>query len=248
MEARKIIMQLAYNTNGDWLSMYNALCEKKFEFEPADVEQTEQKLFTQGWNYLTIIDEKFNQNMKNCIKTPLCLFYKGDINLLNSENRKVAYVGSRETNNYNKMAINDLMEKEQDDTIIVATLGTEITEFIVECALFNNLKMIIITNKRFNKREEKLINKIILGGGLIITEHPNGYVKDYSMIMQKYRLIACVADEIICANIRQYSSYNILITYALDMGKDIKMIPQPIDEKEWVNNELINEGALVATC
>lgn len=63
--------------------------------------------------------------------------------------------------------------------------------------------------------------------------------------MGRYRIMTALADKVVIpCGVKNRSGSMLLITHALTLGKEIFVVPTSLAEKEYVNNQLIYEGAI----
>lgn len=195
-------------------------------------------------NCFTIFDDIYPKEFYRLAVPPLVLFYKGDLSLLYKD--KIGVVGSRVTCDYALKATKDLVLNKKDK-VIVSGLAKGIDAYAHKYAdktigiLGCGIDYIYpLENKHLYKKLEK--------EGLIISEYPY-LIKPYKDHFPfRNRLIAALASEVYVMQSRKNSGTFTTINEALTLGKNIKILPYDIYNKEGIfNNYLIEEGASLIT-
>ncbi len=151
-------------------------------------------------------------------KQPICLFYKGDLELLNFDNPCVAVIGLLTPDiNIEKRETKVVSELVKKNVTIVSGLALGCDTIAHRTALQYNGKTIAILPSPLNnilpKENKKLAEEIVCKGGLLISE----YYEDFTSVMElrgryemRDRLQALFSNAVILA-----ASYS-----QLDKGKD----------------------------
>jgi DNA processing protein len=82
LNGSKIMLALALKYNGDWSSIYSAV-QSKTSIEEDEIESLIAAI-PSDVSYVTIVDPNYPDNFKRSYKPPFCLFYKGDLNMINN--------------------------------------------------------------------------------------------------------------------------------------------------------------------
>lgn len=238
METRNILIALAIKHQGDWDRIYKDICAKNCPSE-SELEQAE------GVKAITIVDENYPSVLKNVYKPPFVLFYEGDINLLNSNNI-VAIMGAREPSAYSLQATLDIVDNNYQDNVIMTTLAKGISMQATIRALDNNQKTIVVLayGLDIDYLGSQNVLPMIKESGLAITEYPQGTQPQNENFAARMRIISALANELAITEVGKQSGILIAVNYALQMGKDIYVLPQRVDTDTY-NNTLISEGAQV---
>lgn len=190
----------------------------------------------------TVFDDCYPMEFMMLNRPPLVVFYKGNLELLGE--RKIGVVGSRNACEYALNSTKALVIN-KSDKVIVSGLAKGVDAYAHKYArktigiLGCGIDYIYpFENKELYKRMEK--------EGLILSEYPN-IVKPLKYHFPfRNRLIAALSDEIYIMQSRKASGTITTINEALELGKDIKVLPYDIFNPDGIyNNFLINEGALM---
>lgn len=193
-------------------------------------------------NCLTILDKEYPIDFF-CLKTPpFVLFYKGNLNLL--KEKKIAIVGSRDACTYAIEATKKLSLKNKDK-VIVSGLAKGIDAIAHQYA-DKTIGIIGCGIDYIYPYENKNLYEKIIKDGLLISEYPEfckplGYHFPF-----RNRLIAALAQTVYIMQSKEKSGTITTVNEALELGKDIKVLPFDIFSEEGIyNNQLINDGALM---
>ena len=193
-------------------------------------------------NAFTIYDDIYPNELLDLKYPPLVLYYKGNLNLLKEE--KISIVGSRKANNYALKATKCLVEK-NIDKVIVSGLALGIdgqahryahkTIGILGCGI----------DYIYPYKNKYLFDKLE-NEGLILSEYPH-QVKPFAYNFPfRNRIIAGLSQTLYVMQSNKKSGTMSTINEALELGRDIKVLPYDIFNKDGIhNNNLINEGALL---
>jgi len=241
MDSKKLLLNLAVYYNGDWDQIYNHISQKLEP--PEDIDDS--KL-----NYITILDDDYPLSLKHSLKPPFVLFYKGNINLLKRKNL-IGVSGSREVSEYGKIACKTIVSKlTRDNIVIVSGLAkgidtiahlTTITRHGETIAVIGNGLDIV-----YPLDNKGLVDDILDHNGLILSEYPLGVQPAPEHFPMRDRIIAGISDLLIIPECKEKSGTLITVQYAVADGKDIYVVPHPIDDNTY-NNELIKQGAYCIT-
>ena len=226
---REKLIACSFSLGGEYNAIYKAVKEDR-DIEGIHID-----------NAVTILDEEYPKAFLDLTYPPFVFYYKGDLSLLKEE--KIAIVGSRNPCEYSLKATEGL-SKHYEDKVIVSGLAKGIDA----CAHRNAKKTIGILgcgidyiypacNRELIKRVEK--------EGLIISEYPL-LTKPYACHFPfRNRLIAALSDRVYIMQSSKRSGTMTTINEALELGKEIRVLPYDIFMEEGrQNNLLIYEGAI----
>lgn len=230
MGIREKLIALSLKYDGDYYKISEAI-EKQEDIKEVYLD-----------NCLTIFDDNYPKSLLELKKPPYVLYYKGDIKLL--KEKCIGVVGSRIACKYALDATKELVNH-YNDLIIVSGLAKGIDGMahevanrsigVLGCGIdyiypYDNLKLFL--------RLEK--------SGLIISEYP-GHVKPYGYHFPfRNRIIAALSERVYVMQSSQKSGTVTTINEALELNKDIKVLPYDIHNiYGQYNNKLINDGALL---
>lgn len=191
-------------------------------------------------NCITIFDEQYPKKFLDLKDPPLVLFYKGDISLL--KENCIGIVGSRRPSDYS-LAATKLLALNNKDKVIVSGLAKGIDGTAHKYA-YKSIGILGCGIDYIYPKENEYLFKRLENEGLIISEYPfNTPPFPYNFPFRN-RLIAALSEEIYIMEAHEKSGTLTTLNAALELGKDIKVLPFDIFKKEGeYNNYLINEGA-----
>lgn len=243
---RNILLAMSISNNGDWEKMY-AMLKNKVYLDSEEIHKNYAKVKS---NFLTITDATYPTKLKQCWHPPLCLYYYGNISLLDS-NKILSVVGSRENSNYSKNAVEKIVRnvvRLDKDVIVCSGMAKGIDSIAMRAAMKENGKVISILGSGI-ENPYPLENKDIYEyckteNGLILSEWPLDFEPLKENFPIRNRLIATLADTLFVGQCNVMSGTSITIKYALEFGKNICVLPQPISDED-MSNQLIKDGAEV---
>ncbi len=196
-----------------------------------EIEAVLNNLDKTNIKFITCFSENYPVTLRNIDTAPYVLYYKGDINLLNSN--CFAVVGSRHITNYGKMATakftKDLVKA---GFTIVSGLASGVDTVAHTITLAEKGKTIAVLagglNNVYPPTNINLANQIINNNGLIISETRPGRKPDSYMFPIRNRIIAAISKGVLITEAQEKSGVIHTKNYALDYGKDVFAVPGSI--------------------
>lgn len=207
-----------------------------------------EELYKNNCDYITILDEKFPENLKNISDPPLILYYKGNFDKLYEYG--ISVVGARKCTNYGAWACEHLvseLSRLQIPTISGLAAGidsivhnTSINKKgITLGVLGNGIDTIYPKSNRY--LYEKMIDSKL---GCIITEYPLGVKPMGYNFPRRNRIISGLGLGTLVIEAKEKSGTLITAGYAGDQGKEIFAVPGNINSiYSKGTHDLINDGA-----
>ena len=193
-------------------------------------------------NCITIFDDEYPRKFLDLKDPPFVLFYKGDISLLKESS--IGVVGSRRPCDYS-LAATKLLALNNKDRVIVSGLARGIDGMAHKYA-YKSIGVLGCGIDYIYPKENEYLYKRLEKEGLIISEYPFNTVPFPYNFPFRNRIIAALSDEIYIMEAHEKSGTLTTINAALELGKDIKVLPFDIFKKEGeYNNYLISEGASI---
>lgn len=226
---------LAYSRmeNGRWDAIFNDIQSKKVIPEDYDI--------TQYHKCVTLVDPDYPAKLKLCFKSPLTLFYEGDLALLNESNIMCVCGCDKGDNNVAKL-ISDLCSTH----ILVSGDDSAVERMALQTVMKNQQPLILVLNEAID--ESDLDDEVFLYAcqhGLVITEYGWTSPDIDETQLAKQRIIGFLADSmLVTSSNRKNTRLCLLIDEALSKGIDLFVLP----EKPFcgsLNNDLIKDGALL---
>lgn len=172
-----------YKLIKDGVIKSNAMFWKNFNKDlvvnmDVDCQSIQEELNNKGLNAVCVFDDDFpkvTSNLRDSEK-PFFFLYKGDIELLKDENNNVAVIGVlTPTEDIIKRENKLVFELIKENLVIVSGLARGCDTISHKTCIENNGKTIAVLPTSFEdvypKENLPLIDKIVKGGGLVITEY-----------------------------------------------------------------------------
>jgi len=236
MRARQILIALAIKHKGDWGGFYQDIVNK--------TEPTEEELAkAENVEAITLLDDEYPNCLKEIVKPPFVLFYKGNKELLNKDNI-VAVAGSRKPKESIKRFAEKFVANQKSKTIITG-ISLGVNTIALKTALKNGISPIVVLGSGIDycypEQNQKLYEEVAQKG-LIISEYPFNELPQTDNFPMRNRIISGLANQVCFMDLLKRSGSAVLANFALMNGKEIFVVPS-IDDEENVANDLINEGA-----
>lgn len=237
------LLALALKHNGNWEKIYNDIKQK---IKPTELELENAKNYK--GDYITILDDKFPDKLRNIISPPFVLFYKGNIDLLNKE-KIISVIGTRRPSFYGidstKKIVSDLVD---EGCVICSGLARGIDAESHKEAINSNGPTIAVIGNGIDycypSTNKLLYEEIIEFGGLIISEYPGLEQPKKEYFPMRNRIVAGICDGLLIIEAHTHSGTQITAKQALYNGKSLYCVPDRID-KDSITNKFIKEGALL---
>lgn len=238
----EILVYFSIKYGGDWDQIYAAINRK----EKVDRELMEELLSKQKNNYITILDSNYPSKLKSIYKPPFVLFYKGDISLVNTNNKMLAIIGSRKNTLYGKHVTEQLTKDiVKENIIVISGLAKGIDSIAHKTTLIENGKTIGVLGNGINIKyplDNSSLQEEISNKGLIVSEYPDFIEAKKEHFPKRNRIIAGLCDAVLVTEANCKSGSMITVSRALELGKDIFCVPHVIGCASGCNM-LIKEGA-----
>jgi len=189
--------------------------------------------------------------LKEIYDPPKCLYYEGDVNLLNM--RCISIVGTRKITRYGEQLIKDFLNVELGHLNIafVSGLALGVDALVHKRCLELGIKTIAIVPGSFDSaipQKNRDICKEIQKKGLLLAEFPEGKQFGKEMFVMRNRLLAGISDSTVVIEAGEKSGSLITARYALEYNREVYAIPGNIfNPFSRGCNELLKYGANMIT-
>lgn len=238
----EILVYLSIIHKGNWNKIYHDILEKK----PIDKELVKETIKNLNCKYITLLNPNYPICLKSIFKPPFVLFYEGNIDLLITDKRKIAIIGSRENTAYGKTSTENICQNlVKHDIVIVSGLAKGIDSIAHMNCLENNGNTIAVLGNGLNvvyPKENKELYKAIESNGLVISEYPPSTLPDAANFPERNRIIAGISNGIVVIEAKEKSGTMNTVSHALEDGKPIFCVPERSNLNSGCN-KLIKEGA-----
>lgn len=241
-------------TSGDEFlkSQFDNFYEIQEKLDNFSFVNLEKYFETSNSSFLTIESEKYPEKLLNLDQPPLILYYKGDINLLNTKG--FAIVGTRKPSYYGKDVTSQFAKGLcENGFTIVSGLALGVDKVAHETTLKNNGKTIAVLGCGLERMYPELnieLSKQIAKNGLLLTEyHPTFKACNYSFPARN-RIIAGLSVGVLISEAPAKSGALYTKDFALELGRDVFSVPGNVNSINSVGtNSIIKSGhAQMVTC
>lgn len=187
-------------------------------------------------------------NLLELTDPPTVLYAKGDVSLL-TQPIKIAIIGSRKATNYSSLAMNCIIPPLVEQNIVIVSGMAKGADSLAHCTTIKyGGKTIGVLGHGFSHlypKENKKLAEQMEGNHLLITEYPPYVGVQKWHFPMRNRIISGISNAIVVTEASLKSGTLITTEHALEHGKDIFVVPGPIDsEQSKGTNSLLREGAI----
>lgn len=203
-------------------------------------------------NRISPLNSKYLQIIGSIAKCPEKLHFIG--RLPSDRRPTVAIVGTRKPTAYGRevtyQLANDLASR---GIIIVSGLAIGVDGIAHQAALdAGGITLAILANgvdTIYPATHKKLADKILAAGGAVISEYEPGTLARDFQFLERNRIVSGLSDAIIVTEAAIHSGTMATVTYALDQGREVFVVPGNITSPLSAGcNKLIKQGAHPITC
>lgn len=196
---------------------------------------------------ITLWSDGYPEELKNIPQPPLCLYYRGNKELLKSE-KKFAIVGSRKTLGEYLVRTEEVSKKLSESGVTIVTGIAEGGDKSAIDGAIKSGRIISVfaggVDVIYPKRHEDLINKVAKEG-LIISERPCGAPALNYVFIMRNRIIAGLGGGTLIVSGGAKSGTRHTAEFALEGGKEVCCFPYGFGEAGRVCKDLIKNGAVM---
>lgn len=236
VSTHELVVRLAIEDYGDWNKIYEDVKNKRDLEKDIDLSKVDA---------ITILDTEYPSILRNIYKPPFVLFYKGSLSLLDHLDNTLAILGNRKSTASGDKTTCDIVMNNKDK-ILVSGGSVGIQATACRQAMDLHMPIILILGCGIDKNylpENKDIYDYCRTNGLILSEYPFDTPPSPDNFTFRNRIIAALSKNIVVVEISRNTGTMITISYALNMNKDIYVVPQSYNS-DLYNNTLISEGAI----
>jgi DNA processing protein len=181
---------------------------------------------------LFFLDKEYPSRLKNCIDSPVILYYKGTADLNCS--KVIGVVGTRSATDYGKNTCSKIIsDLAQDKVMVVSGLAYGIDSYAHRAALENSLETIGVLGHGLNmiypSQNKKLAEKMTKSGGLL-TEFISDTRPDRENFPIRNRIIAGLSDAILVIEAAEKGGALITAEIGNSYNRDVFAIPGRITD------------------
>ena len=198
-----------------------------------------------GFGLCSFVDEDYPSLLKQISVPPMIFYYRGK---LLPEVERVGIVGTRDNTNYGKgLALMLGRELASAGLTVVSGAARGIDSFAHRGALETGRTVAVLGQGlavRCSREKKKLLDDIIEGGGLVMSEFSLKTEANEGTFPARNRIIAGLCRSIIVVEAGEKSGALNTGTWAVESGREVFCIPGSVHwEKSAGCNKLIYEGA-----
>ena len=200
---------------------------------------------------ISIEDTEYPKILKEIYDPPICLYVKGNIEILNNKN--IAIIGCREPTDYGIKVTKYFSYNLANNNInIISGLAKGIDAYAHIGAIIAKKTTVAVVGTGLDiiyPKENKIIEeKILENKGAIISEYPLGTKPEKMNFPARNRIISGISQKILVIEAKEKSGTLITVDFALEQGRDVYVVPGNINSINSVGtNNLIKEGARIIT-
>jgi len=172
-------------------------------------------------------DDDYPLRLKECIDSPLLLYFKGNADL--NHQRIIAVVGTRRATNYGKEICEKLVEGLKDPGVLVVSgLAYGIDTCAHKAALENGMETVAVLAHgmdRIYPPMNKSLAERMLHQGCLVTDFPSGTNPDRENFPSRNRIIAGLADATIVVEAGMKGGALITAEIANSYNRDVFSVP-----------------------
>lgn len=239
---KEIMLYFSLIYNGDWNKIKDSLTSSL----SVDKSKLEKLLIKLDANYITILDEEYPESLKNSIKPPFVIFYKGNIKNLNKNIYSLYFNTTIDIKDKNNIRVY-LKRRFLDSYSMIPLNYRNITEIIKIHKKILEDKVIFLSASGLKCSRipsiESMINKIDSNSNnLIITEKPFPSFENTEEYVSSLRIMSSISKEVFMPKVlKNVESYKFLC-HCIDNDTKISTIRNE-NNNTIANNFLISQGA-----
>jgi DNA processing protein len=202
-----------------------------------------------GIHILARHDPRFPQLLLNFADPPICLYAKGSLDTIDfNSDRFFAIVGTRAPTTYGEWVAEKFAQELSEHFIIVSGLAYGIDFQAHKAALDAGRRTVAFlgcgVDIPYPAKNISVYNRIIEGGGLVMSEFPPGMRTLKGLFVSRNRHISGLSEGVFVVEGSYKSGTRITAKYALDQGKEVFVPPVPINSiTSQTPQYLLDQGA-----
>ncbi|MFS8158662.1 MAG: DNA-processing protein DprA [Candidatus Roizmanbacteria bacterium] len=226
------------------------LTKWKQENDPIELVK---EITKRGIQMVTFGSIGYPESLRHLRDSPICLYGKGDVSLLDDTRPIFSIVGTRTASSYGRHMAQTIASELSSHFIIASGLALGIDGLAHQSTLESKGKTIAVlgcgVDIIYPAEHKKLYSDIIASGGLIISEFPPSFTVLPGLFVARNRIISGLARGLLVVEGSLKSGSLITARYAADQGKDVFAVPSPATSFVGKGtNLLLKEGAILTTC
>jgi DNA processing protein len=215
------------------------------------IEQYEERMRKGGVSYCTLQEETYPQLLKEIKNPPFVLYGRGEMQLLSGEQVTVAVVGTRKVTTYGREVTRSLVtDLALSGCVIVSGLAMGVDAVAHQSTLDAGGKTIAVLGSGVDvctpNENRQLYDRILAGGGLIISENPLERIPNKGSFPARNRIIAGLSQGILVTEGAEDSGSLITANDGLNNERKVFAVPGQITSSVSNGpNTLLARGAIL---
>lgn len=212
----------------------------KFDLSKFELELKKKKI-----EYICVTDKNYPILLKQIPNPPILLFVKGKIDF---NIPAIGIVGTRKITSYGQEVTEKFSGELSENFVVVSGMALGVDGVAHKACLENQGKTIAVLGNGvdlpFPSSNKYLYDKIISGGGAVISEFPPGEPPSKGTFPSRNRIIAGISMGVLVTQGAEDSGSMITARCAMDFGRPVFAVPGPITSSLSKGpNSLISKGA-----
>lgn len=210
-------------------SLTSKFISSRKEFDPSKYEES---LAKRKIKYVCLFEKDYPNRLKSIKNPPIILYSKGKVPL-NSEHKFLAIVGTRKVTSYGR-SVTEMFAGRLAEAGIVIVSGLAIGVDSIShtaCLDSNGTTVAVMGNGVdicFPRENQKIYDRIIDSGGMIISELPPGEPPSVGSFPSRNRIVAGLSDAILVTEGASDSGSLITANFGLEFDRKVFAVPGPI--------------------
>jgi DNA processing protein len=195
---------------------------------------------------LTLDDAEYPEQLRSIPDAPVFLYMRGDLSILSQP--CIGIVGSREMSEYGRRVVGHIVPPMVAAGVVtVSGLAFGIDAEVARETIHASGKTVAVLGHglgmMYPKANEKLSEKIIENGGLLISEFPLDVIPDKHTFPARNRIIAGLSLATVVAEAAEGSGSLITAELALEYGREVGAVPGDLFHPNYAGcHQLIAKG------
>jgi len=201
-----------------------------FDAALSAAEEELKYIYANDVDFVTIADEAYPERLRECADSPSVLYFKGTPDF--ASRHVVSIVGTRNATKYGVGFCNDFVAElanRYPDAVVVSGLAYGIDVAAHKAAVENNLKTWAVLGHSletiYPSLHRKVAEKILEGGGALISDFPHGTKIDPSNFVKRNRIVAGLCDALLVVESGEKGGSIITANIANNYNKDVFALP-----------------------
>jgi DNA processing protein len=220
--------------------------------DKCDPEQEEKLLQQANAGIVALGDESYPDRLRDVSDPPIFLYYRGDLSVL--EQPCIALVGTRRISPYGKRVTEEFTRAlVHAKIVIVSGLARGVDALAAEQAMQAGGKTVAVLGQgllTLSAASRELADRIVAGGGLVVSEYPLRCAPDIFTFPMRNRIIAGLSLATVVLEAPESSGALITAKLAFDYGREVFAVPGQIFDPNFAGSHAFikKQTARLASC